>query len=117
MIIMIKSKKLKNFQNIQKLKNTFIDLIDKIYKNFNQIIKVIKAFLITIIHYIRNNKIYHEINIKNQILIFIKKSTLISFIKYAITLDYSIHQEYLHELAKILRKEYIEKELFSFENK
>ena len=114
---MTKPKKPGNSQNTQKLGNALAGLADETYENPNQAAKATGASPVTITHHMRNDKTYHEINIKNQALISAKKSALISFIKHAIALDHSIRQEYLCELAEVLRKEHIEKELSSLENK
>jgi len=40
-----------------------------------------------------------------------EESALISFIKHATALGHPIHQEYLHELVEVLRKEHVGKGL------
>ena len=107
---MTKPKKPESSQHNQKLVNTLVDLADETYENPNQAAKATGASPATIDRHLRGGKTRREVNVKNQALTPAEESALISFIKHAIALAHPIHQEYLHELAEVLRKERVGKE-------
>ena len=108
---MTKPKKPENSQNTQKLANALVGLADGTYENPNQAAKATGASPATITRHIHGGKTRREANVKNQALTPAEESALISFIKRATALGHPIRQEYLRELAEVLRKEHVGKGL------
>ena len=107
---MTKPKKPGSSQHNQKLVNALAGLADGTYENPNQAAKATGASPATIDRHLRGSKTRHEVNVKNQALTPAEESALISFIKRATALGHPIRQEYLRELAEVLRKERVGKE-------
>ena len=110
---MTKPKKPGGSQHTQKLANALAGLAglaDGTYENPNQAGKATGASPATIARRMRDGKMRHEVNVKNQALTPAEKYALISFVKRATALGHPIRYPYLRKLAEVLRKERVGQE-------